>query len=121
MWYGDYLNLGAGAEIASYFPVIPGFSDAPGYWFDMGISLSSTEAGHEGEVFSREPSVRMWNNGFVPGYQKPIVNQLTATATLRFTEDQRFIYEAFKAQHQDETRDGIVIPDDKTHTIRIIL
>jgi len=100
MWYGDYLNLGAGAEIAAYTPVLPGIN-GPGPWFDMGVSLSSSEPGHEGAVFTQDPEFRMWNNGFVPSYQHPDVTTLSATGTIKFKEDERAIYEAFKEQHPE--------------------
>ena len=96
IWAGNYLNLGAGAEIGSYSQT--GFQPndyGMGRKFDMSISLSTTIDGNTYNVFEQGFQDTRWNNGFLPIYQNPEKTSLTATGTVKFDERDIDIYNAF--------------------------
>ena len=119
MWKGYYLNLGTGAEIASYTQMIEGIDYGPGRKFEMGLKLENTKTGEQ--IFNMNPELTRWNNGFVPELGKPVVGDLKAIGTINFGEDQKVLYEKFVEQNWNAIKlDKTIIPDDKTFSVQII-
>ena len=86
-WKGDYLNLGAGAELGIYYGGGP-------HWLTdtslgIGIGLYLSYKGHE--IISYEPDIpEWWITGFNPYYQNVLAHDLTAQFTIVFPSQGMF-------------------------------
>lgn len=90
-WKGDYINLGAGAEIGIYV------GEGPHYFVDksqamwMGMILTYKDK----EIIHYVPDEQQWwLTGFNPNYQNVFANNLTAYLGIRFNDSG--MYYAFK-------------------------
>ena len=98
-WKGDYLNLGAGAELGIYYGGGP-------HWF-VDTSLAQPMAlwlDYNGaNIITYIPDeYTWWITGFNPYYQNVKANELTATYAIRFLD--YGMYAAFRAQYSQDTR-----------------
>lgn len=100
LWKGDYLNLGAGAEMGmyKYSTTIDGIkqyeSISTSERLPMELSLTNNVSGQT--IFSRAPSeTQWWITGFNPEVAHPIVSELTACGTIDFGSNTD-MYNAFK-------------------------
>jgi hypothetical protein len=97
-WKGDYINLGAGAELGIYRGGLPHKLTATEYAMPMTLRLES--AGGE-KYFDWAPSEpNWWITGFDPQRQTVQAKNLTATYTVDFT-GQQGLYEAFHEKWKD--------------------
>ena len=88
-WKGDYINLGAGAELAIYYG---NGSVNTGLAMSMAMWLS-----YKGEnIISYDPGDKQWwITGFNPGYLNVNASDLTATFWIGFPN--QGMYDAFRA------------------------
>ncbi len=123
VWKGDYLNLGAGAELGIYKRFEPFGIQIEHWLIDKDLSMPMTlEVEYEGEkIISYDPKrddpkgqeiEKWWVTGFNPYYQDKKAHELTATYTIEFS-DKKGMFEAFREQWEDDKRWDF---DDVTYT-----
>lgn len=114
-WKGDYINLGAGAELGIYY------GGGPHWLIDTSLAMTMTlslKKGNE-QVFYYAPEEKQW---WITGFdtQTPMVqaNDLSAVYTVTF--DNFDMYESFKKTYalKDSTTASVEI-DDFNQTITI--
>ena len=116
-WKGDYLNLGAGAELGIYKA-----SGISGHWLvDRSLALPMTlklvdNSGKE--LLTYAPTEKQWwITGFNPSYQNVLACNLKATFTVNFSTNQS-MYREFKLKM---IRDGAPwVFNDKTHIATLV-
>ena len=89
-WRGDYINLGAGAEMGIYHGGGP-------HWLvdtDLAVDMSMTLS-YKGESIINYSTNTWWITGFNPAYQNVRAEDLVATYTITF--DSSNVYNGFKA------------------------
>lgn len=97
-WKGDYLNLGAGAELGIYSRLTIDEVETPHWLVDTDLALPMTMElrNNEGELIASyspdEP--QWWITSFNPYYQKVQACTLTATYTVDFSNS-KGMYRAF--------------------------
>ena len=94
MWKGDYLNLGAGAEIGIYT------GGGPHWKVDKTLALNmsmSVEMGGKNIISWQDKT--WWLTGFNPEYQNANIADMTVTFTVSFDSVQ--MYKDFKASTND--------------------
>ena len=101
-WKGDYLNLGAGAELG-----INKASSIPGHWVvDRSLALPMTLklVDNTGRIlFTYAPTEKQWwITGFNPFYQDVFACNLKATFTVDFSGN-RNMYREFKNKWGTQT------------------
>ena len=109
-WKGDYLNLGAGAEIGIYQQ-----TKFAGYYiqhWEVNKSLAmsmSLALNYTGYSFKRKTIITYnpwfnvwWLTGFNPFYQNVSAKNLTATYVLRFGKDKKQLFADFYNQCKDK-------------------
>ena len=85
MWKGDYINLGAGAELGIYY------GGGPHWLVDKGLAMSmSMTLKYNGRTIISYSSTTWWITGFNPKYINVSASSLTATFTLRFNNSAMF-------------------------------
>ena len=94
-WKGDYLNLGAGAEMGIYTR-LPNTN----HWLvDQSLALPMTLKlvdSNGTTIFDYQPTENQWwVTGFNPSYQNVLACELTATYTIDFTGRTK-MFENFK-------------------------
>ncbi len=100
-WKGDYLNLGAGAEMGIYKGGEP-------HWFvdkslAMPMTLQLLDKDNK-EIFNWTPEeLKWWVTGFDPSKKGVGASDLTAIFTIDFS-DNKEMYKAFYEMWQDDTR-----------------
>ena len=78
-WKGDYINFGAGAELAIYY------GGDPHWRVDRKLSmLMSVNLDYGGENIIQYTTIHWWVTGFNPAYQNVNAGDLTATYTVYF-------------------------------------
>lgn len=94
-WKGDYINLGAGAELGIYRK-----SAIPGHWdvdknlaMPMTLKLTDKEDNLIFRYAPKEP--QWWITGFKPSMQNVDPDDLKATFTVDFSQNSK-MFEAFK-------------------------
>ncbi|SHL12857.1 protein of unknown function [Anaerocolumna jejuensis DSM 15929] len=114
-WKGDYINLGAGAEIGIYSHTsgILGLAniESPNedHWLvDTNLSMPMTlnlvdNEGHEISDY-RPTEVQWWITSFNPAYKDVEASNLTATYTINFSgnEYDKGMYDAFREQWEGQ-------------------
>ena len=90
-WKGDYINLGAGAELGIYYGGEP-------HWFvDKNLAMPmQLNLKYKGKTIIDYSATTWWITGFNPDYLNVDANDLTATYTVRFTNSG--MYNAFRNQ-----------------------
>ena len=125
-WKGDYLNLGAGAELGIYEQ----FGDSEHYIVNKEISLPMTlrlEDEKGNLIFSYEPEEKQWwITGFNPFTPSPNVQNLKAIYTVDFSGGNEKMYADVKEAFMDleDTPDWAIkdwLPDDTNYTIQFEL
>ena len=96
MWKGDYINLGAGAEVGIYKE-----DKIPGHYFtsvenSMPMSLKLQQIDTGKVLFAYHPAEKQWwINGFAPSTQRVFEENLQLSVTIDFSSNPG-MYEAFK-------------------------
>lgn len=100
-WKGDYLNLGAGAELGIYRQSDGPLKDA-GIWFvdpSLALPMSMSLSDATGEIASYAPDEpQWWITSFNPNVQDPSAASLSATFTVDFSGNEG-MFEAFRDAH----------------------
>ena len=87
-WKGDYLNLGAGAELGIYY------GGGPHWLVDKGLAMNmSMTVKYRGSTIISWKDKTWWITGFNPRYQNVKANSLTVTFTVTFKN--QGMYNAF--------------------------
>ena len=96
MWKGDYINLGAGAEVGIYKEsIVPGhYLTSDENSMPMSLKLQQIDTGKV--LFDYHPTEKQWwINGFDPSTQRVLKKNLQLTVTIDFSKNQDLFY-AFK-------------------------
>ncbi|MEN3005048.1 RHS repeat-associated core domain-containing protein [Dehalobacterium formicoaceticum] len=108
-WKGDYLNLGAGAELGIYKRLVISGLRTDHWLVDTKLAMTMTltlNDNKENQIFSYRPSEKQWwITGFNPYYQKVSASDLTAIYTVIFNN--RTMYNDFLKS------DGYLMNKDK--------
>ena len=93
-WKGDYLNLGAGAELGIYY------GGGPHWLVDQKLALKMTLTlkCNGRTIISYSPGKVWWLTGFNPYYQNVKASQLTAIYTINFSS-KKGMFDAFYKRH----------------------
>ena len=118
-WKGDYINLGAGAELGIYY------GGGPHWLVDTSLAMPMTLSLKMGdkELINYSPEEKQWwINGFCPEKQIVQANELTATFTV--TIENHEMYESVKKALLDENnykdfQNVNVTIDDLNYTLTI--
>lgn len=127
-WKGDYLNLGAGAELGIYEQ----YGDSDHYIVNKENALPMTlrlEDKYGTEIITYTPEEKQWwITGFNPFEPSPKAGDLTAIYTVDFSGDaeKQEMYYAVKAKLLAMTRDNAISKEswtcnDETYTIQFEL
>ena len=113
-WKGDYLNLGAGAELGFYY----GGENVNSIWkvnksLAMPMTLTLTHR-INGTIVNNWKNTTWWITAFNPNYKKVLAADLTASYTVTFTNEGMF-NEFSKIQRKGWTY------DNKSKTASLIL
>jgi hypothetical protein len=97
-WRGDYLNLGAGAELGIYTQsIIPGhYNTSPELAIPMKLGLMDKNGNM---IIQRGASDNWWVTGFNPRYLDANPADLTAIYTLDFSQHPE-MFEAFRRKYE---------------------
>ena len=88
-WKGDYINLGAGAELGIYY------GGGPHWYVDKGLAMKmSLTLKYKGNTIISYNSTTWWITGFNPKYTNLSASNLTATFTIWFNSSS--MYYAFR-------------------------
>lgn len=97
-WKGDYLNLGAGAELAIYKRLNVAGIDTPQWIVDRNLAMPMTLQLKDNKgnvIFTYKPSEKQWwITGFNPYYQNVKAENLTAIYTIDFSGN-KDMYDSF--------------------------
>ena len=89
-WKGDYINLGAGAELGIYT------GGEPHWHVDKSLAMSMyVEVKYNGSTIISFSDYTWWITGFNPNYQNMNASSLTAIFTIRLNDPG--MYNAFRA------------------------
>ena len=89
MWKGDYINLGAGAELGIYT------GGEPHWHVDKRLAMTMyVELRYNGATIISHSDYTWWITGFNPKYQNKSASSLTAIFTIRFNDPG--MYNAFR-------------------------
>ena len=89
MWKGDYINLGAGAELGIYT------GGEPHWHVDKRLAMTMyIELRYNGATIISHSDYTWWITGFNPKYQNKSASSLTAIFTIRFNDPG--MYNAFR-------------------------
>lgn len=97
-WKGDYLNLGAGAEMGIYY------GGEPHWLVDTNLTLNMdlfVEYNHRMIISFTPKEKYWWITGFNPYYQSPNIKMLKVTVRVRFDNPTMFM--AFYNKHHRNT------------------
>lgn len=94
LWKGDYINLGAGAEIGIYYG--SGSHKLVDTELAMPMSMNLSYKGEDIITYSEKT---WWLTGFNPDYRNVLAEELTATFTVDFSENAG-MFESFQAEYQ---------------------
>ena len=85
LWKGDYINLGAGAEIGIYY-------GGPLIWFvDKSLAMSmSMSVIYDGLEIINHSDIHWWLTGFDPSHKDININSLSASFTIKFQRLEMF-------------------------------
>lgn len=101
-WKGDYLNLGAGAELGIYTR----FSSTDHWLVDTSLALPMTltlSDNNGNQIFSYSPSdSQWWITGFNSYYQDVQASDLTATYTVNFSSNKEMYNKFYSTWRRDE-------------------
>lgn len=126
-WHGDYLNLGAGAEIGIYFRptdenlnsnVLDHYFAHPEFTVPMQLYLYNYEGENSIEnIFAWEPSnSQWWITGFRPEIYSVTHDQLLQIASVDFSENPQML-ENLGNQNPEEIEAQKIIIDEKENML----
>ena len=97
-WKGDYINLGAGAELGIYY------GEQYGHWLvDKNLAMPMTMyLFYEGKNIISYSETTWWITGFNPAFQNKKSENLTAIYYIQFTDNG--LYNAFRAVYDGDPR-----------------
>lgn len=130
-WRGDYLNIGAGAEIGLYYspikvPII-GFEHWKCANFNLPMTLNLYN--YYGQdyiynIFCWSPKQQQWwITGFNPSWQNPNVQRMVSVGTIRFEGRENMYFNLKKSVTEDSDNASLrdfMIFDDEEHTAWLI-
>jgi len=95
-WKGDYINLGAGAELGIYKKLEVRGMSTPQYIVDKDLALPMTlTLQYKGNtIIEYDPGKQWWITGFNPEYKGKKASKLTATYSIDFSGN-KDMYKAF--------------------------
>ena len=96
-WKGDYINLGAGAELGIYCGNDPHWLVDKNLAMPMGLTLR-----YEDSIIISHSETTWWITGFNPKYQNVNANQLEASFFISFNDIG--MYNAFYGKYKDDSR-----------------
>ena len=80
LWKGDYINLGAGAEMGLYY------GGGPQWYVDTDLACSmSMKLYYQGNEIIDYSATTWWLTGFNPAYQNVMASDLTVAYTITFS------------------------------------
>jgi hypothetical protein len=107
-WKGDYINLGAGAELGIYYG---GLSKDFSHWkvdkslaMSMSLNLSHKTHGNIVKNWNNNGKETWWITAFAPKYKKLKAHDLTANFNVEFKNEDMF-YEFLKTEKKGWTYD----------------
>lgn len=112
-WKGDYINLGAGAEMGIYYGGGPKWKTGTQYAIPMTLQLIDNESGKQFFWDPGSDNPQWWITGFDPSNQGVLASNLTAIYTLDFSGDTGMYYAFYDAWYGKDDRLQF---DDKKHT-----
>ncbi len=118
-WKGDYLNLGAGAELGIYTRFGPFGIKTPHWLVDkdlampMTLSLINSNGDLVANYYPSQDNPQWWITGFNPEFQGVIANDLTAQFTVDFSGNQD-MYNALQSSRAGQDKRWSF--NDETHT-----
>ena len=121
-WRGDYLNLGAGAELGIYTRMVVDGKETDHWLVDQDLAMPMTlTLYYKGEeiisydpkrddpkIFDplRQSTDKWWVTGFNPDYQDVAASDLTAKYTVDFSDNKEMFMEFYKTWNGVEDADG---------------
>ena len=120
MWKGDYINLGAGAEVG-FYTHDGGLGEGIGFWNtvpnddapDMSLALS----GPSGQIVSFDPAApQAWVGAFNSNVQDPVASDLSVDYTITFPNGG--MYDAFQNRPRGSDDRWSYDPGSRTATLR---
>ncbi|MBE7024223.1 MAG: DUF4474 domain-containing protein [Clostridia bacterium] len=99
-WKGDYINLGAGAEMGIYYGGGPHWKADRALAFPMALNLRHNTYGTVVNYYATEP--HWWITGFNPQYQTVQADDMTAVYTVDFSANPQML-QSFKDTCDDLT------------------
>ena len=121
-WKGDYINLGAGAELGIYKRKTV-FGYETDHWESqperaMPMTLKLDYANGGGNIFSYSPTDNQWwINGFNANKQNRQATDVVATVTIDFS-NQQDLWESFKKKYNVENHPEWTFSENYTATLR---
>ena len=118
-WKGEYINLGAGAELGLYYGGGPHWKTGTDYAMPMTLQLSDTRNEVYRQKFYWAPSEKQWwITGFDPQHQDMKAKDLMAVYTIDFSE-RLDMYDSLKNKYSGI--DGRWLFNDKKHIATLVL
>lgn len=100
-WKGDYINLGAGAELGIY----TGDNFQKNVNTRLAMPMRLTLSYNGAEIINYHPTAEQWwITGFNSNYMRVKACDLTATFSVRFTDQE--MYDAFYGTWNNREQDG---------------
>lgn len=117
-WKGDYINLGAGAELAIYKQKVIGGVKTPQWEVDKDLAMPMTlnlKDSSGNTIIDYAPEEKQWwITGFNPKYKNVQASDLTASFSVKFSKK---MYEAFYNEYgQGQTKDNNWTFDKDSYT-----
>ena len=101
MWKGDYINLGAGAEMGIYT------GGGPQWHVDKNLAMTMyVEVQYKGSTIISYSDYMWWITGFNPKYQRKDAGSLTASFAIRFKDPG--MYNAFRSSKPKGWKFGLM-------------
>ena len=101
MWKGDYINLGAGAEMGIYT------GGGPQWHVDKNLAMTMyVEVQYKGSTIISYSDYMWWITGFNPKYQRKDTGSLTASFAIRFKDPG--MYNAFRSSKPKGWKFGLM-------------
>ena len=99
IWKGDYLNLGAGAELGIYY------GGGPHWLVDKSLSMPmSLTLKYKGRTIISYSANAWWITGFNPFVQDASVSKLTAIFTINFSGNRGLFNATYNTWHKKDLR-----------------
>ncbi len=121
-WKGDYINMGAGAELGIYRRLVVKGVSTPQWDTDITLAMPMTlKLSYNGtDIINYDPGAsnpQWWITGFNPEYKDKAAQELTATFTVDF-KDKVDLYNAFiKSDDYLKNVDKWSPPDDSGYKL----